>query len=383
MLDVDAKSSALADAAVPMAPGGLRVLVSPLDWGLGHATRIIPIVRYLVECGCQVTIAASDATKDLLAAEFPDLLFLDIPGYRVKYSQKGSQFFLKMAAQCPRILFSILREHLWLRSAMRVHRWDAVISDNRYGLFHPQVSSVILTHQVRLRTGWAWLDALLRPWLWALLRRFDVCWVPDMPGTPNLAGALCHGHMPRHVRHIGPLSRFEPEPASSSDRLLVLLSGPEPQRTLLESTLRQELSREALPAIVVQGLPGPGVSEVDTSGVEWIRHLPAAALQVQIRDAGWVVARSGYSTVMDLVCLRKAAVFIPTPGQPEQEYLARHLQQMGLFPFLPQGGFRLKEALAWAKQSRPADARFDFHRHKTIIREWLEGIRHKDGGQHV
>lgn len=383
MKDVDAKASALAGGAAPQAPGGLRVLVSPLDWGLGHATRMIPIVRYLLSCGCQVTIAASEASKDLLLAEFPDLLFLDIPGYRVKYGQKGSQFFLKMAAQAPRILWAILREHFWLRSAMRIYRWDAVVSDNRYGLFHRRIPCAILTHQVRIRTGRAWLDGLLRPFIWALLRRFEVCWVPDMPGVPNLAGALCHGHMPRHVQYIGPLSRFESGPTRLSDRLLVLLSGPEPQRTMWESSLRQELSQEALPATVVQGLPGQGVSEAAASEVEWIRHLPATALQARVRDAGWVVARSGYSTVMDLVCLGKAAVLVPTPGQPEQEYLAAHLQEMGLFPFLPQGAFRLGEALVLSARSRPADLRFDFHRHRAILRGWLDDIMLRAGGQYV
>lgn len=361
----------------------LRILVSPLDWGLGHATRVIPLVLTLKAEGCAVTLAASDASITLLKAEFPDLPVLEIPGYRVRYPQKGSQFFRKMLVQLPRILRTIIREHLWLRAAMRAHRWDVVVSDNRYGLFHARAYCVILTHQVRIRTGRRRMDAFLRPLLWRMLRRFDAVWVPDMPGEPNLAGELCHGPMPAHVSHIGPLSRFESVGDPAAAMLLVLLSGPEPQRSIFESILRRELAHHIGSAVVVRGLPGLAQRHMDSNGVEWIDHLPARDLQQLVSGAGLVIARSGYSTVMDLVRMRRPAVLVPTPGQGEQEYLARHLCAAGLFPSLSQESFTLAEALRLT-EGHPAPAGgFDFDRHRERIRDMLEGIRGKNGGNHV
>ena len=373
-------SDSISDAFPPRA---LRVLVSPLDWGLGHATRVIPLIRTLLDEGCEVTIAASDASKSLLRAEFPELVVLDIPGYRIRYPQKGSQFFRKMAFQLPRILQAILREHLWLRAAMRAHRWDIVVSDNRYGLFHARVHAVILTHQVRIRTGRRLMDVLLRPMLWRMLGCFDAVWVPDMPYEPNLAGDLCHGRMPAHVTHIGPLSRFAALGAPAASRLLMLLSGPEPQRTIFESILRRELATFAGDVVVVRGLPGSDHRHTDGNGVEWIDHLPARQLEALVSDLGLVISRSGYSTVMDLVRMGRPAVLVPTPGQGEQEYLARHLCATGLFPSLSQEAFTLSEALRMAGACRAPGGGFDFDRHRVKLQEMLENIRRKKGGTHV
>jgi len=380
----DIESSSLADpfpGSVP--PRALRVLVSPLDWGLGHATRVIPLVRTLLDEGCEVTLAASDASKSLLQAEFPDLAVLDVPGYRIRYTQKGSQFFGKIALQLPRILWAMLREHLWLRAAMRAHRWDVVLSDNRYGLFHARARSVILTHQVRIRTGRHMADALLRPLLRGMLARFDAVWVPDMPGEPNLAGDLCHGRMPAHVRHIGPLSRFANAGTPSATRLLVLLSGPEPQRTIFETILRRELAGFDGEAVVVRGLPGSEHRHRDGNGVAWIDHLPARQLQELVAEAGLVICRSGYSTVMDLVRMGRPAVLVPTPGQGEQEYLARHMSVSGLFPSLSQATFTLSGALRLAEANRMPAEGFDFDGHREQIRVMMENIRGNKGGSHV
>lgn len=361
------------------------MLVSPLDWGLGHATRVIPLVRALAAEGCAVTLAASGATRALLSAEFPHLPLLDLPGYQVRYPQKGGHFFGMMVMQLPRILSAIVREHRWLRSAMREHRWDAVVSDNRYGLFHPGARCVILTHQVRIRTGWVVLDRLLRPLLWWALRRFEGCWVPDMPDVPNLAGRLCHGRMPGHVRHIGPLSRLDAvTEGGACRRLLILLSGPEPQRTVLEGILRRELAGGSVPAIVVRGLPGTGARTVDDRGVEWVDHVDASGLQALLAESSLVIARSGYSTVMDLVRTGHAAVLVPTPGQPEQEYLARHLSAAGLFPILGQEGFRLAVALGLAEAFHPPRPAVDFGLHRSVVGVWVDECRAaKQGRGHV
>jgi hypothetical protein len=171
------------------------------------------------------------------------------------------------------------------------------------------------------------------------------------------------------------LSRLDVVPLPQEPRLLVLLSGPEPQRTLLEGILRRELAGAVLPAVVVRGLPGTGGRMVDGRGVEWIDHVDAAGLQDLLAGATLVVARSGYSTVMDLVRTGHPAVFVPTPGQPEQLYLARHLSATGLFPYLGQDGFRLAEALRLAGGFRGSRPAFDYGMHQARVGAWVEDCR--------
>jgi UDP:flavonoid glycosyltransferase YjiC (YdhE family) len=216
-----------------------------------------------------------------------------------------------------------------------------------------------------------------------MLARLDAVWVPDMPGEPNLAGDLCHGRMPAHVRHIGPLSRFANAGTPSATRLLVLLSGPEPQRTIFETILRRELAGFDGEAVVVRGLPGSEHRHRDGNGVAWIDHLPARQLQELVAEAGLVICRSGYSTVMDLVRMGRPAVLVPTPGQGEQEYLARHMSVSGLFPSLSQATFTLSGALRLAEANRMPAEGFDFDGHREQIRVMMENIRGKKGGSHV
>ncbi len=213
-----------------------KVILSPLDWGLGHATRIIPIIRYLVGSGCQVTVAATPVGIRVIQTEFPDLEYLVMPGYRIDYPRKGSLFLLHMFRRLPRLISAIRKEHRWLLKAQRMHRWDLVISDNRFGFRHPDIPSVFITHQINIRTEISnWADRLLKKINLALIRRFDACWIPDEESYPGLAGELSHGRLPPGTRYVGPLSRLIPERDIERQGLLILLSGPEPQRSMLET----------------------------------------------------------------------------------------------------------------------------------------------------
>lgn len=344
----------------------LKVLVAPLDWGLGHATRCIPIINELINQGCAVIIAASGPQKTVLQEEFPDLSFVELPGFRLKYGKNRALTLLEIIFTLPKILIGIKRENGWLRRFAGNEGLDMVISDNRYGLHRAGVFSVFITHQLAIRSSLgAAADWLLHVVNYAYIRRFSVCWVPDVEGVENLAGRLSHPRKmpPISVRYIGWLSRLEVVREGMAYDLLILLSGLEPQRTILEELLVGQLASAGLNRVVlVRGLPksgpaaqAPAGAAYAPAGVVVYDHLPARELARVICHSNLVLARSGYSTVMDLARLGKKAIYIPTPGQPEQEYLGRYLEEKGRGICEQQRGFTLTRALENAKALKDRD----------------------------
>lgn len=325
-----------------------KILLAPLDWGLGHATRCIPLIRELLQQNCAVTLAADGKSKCLLQQEFPQLPFLELPGYDIEYASTGWGLALKIVAQIPKLLAAIKQEQAWLENLVSGEQLDAVISDNRYGLNHSSTRSVLITHQLRIKVPLTIAEDLLQETTYQYINRFSECWVPDAEGETNLAGELSHPltkpSIP--VYYTGPVSRFGQNKAEEkAGQILVLLSGPEPQRTLLEESLLNDFGDYTLPVVLVRGLPGDTAPISVPEHVTVYNHLPAAELEEKIREASLVIGRCGYSTVMDLAALQKRSILIPTPGQTEQEYLARHLMQKNFAFCVEQKKFRLKQAL--------------------------------------
>ena len=336
----------------------LKVLVAPLDWGLGHATRCIPIIKELLNQKCQVIIAAEGAQKALLREEFPFLTFVELPGYRVQYDKNRALTVLRLIASIPKILIRIKRENGWLRRFADRERPDLVISDNRYGLYLPGTLTIFITHQLSIRTPFGKVaDRLLQRINYSAIGRFSVCWIPDMAGDDGLAGELSHPKRmpPAPTRYIGWLSRMQlmPAPSIRDFDVLVLLSGPEPQRTILEKMIIKQAGDCDGKMVVVRGLPGgSGRSLEAPRGVVVYDHLPAGELERLMLRSDVVLSRPGYSTVMDLRRVGKKAIFIPTPGQTEQEYLGGYLAGKGLGICMRQHAFSLKAALMQAREIR-------------------------------
>lgn len=334
--------------------GKPRILVAPLDWGLGHATRCIPVIRELLQQGCDVWLAGEGMQEELLKMEFPQLPFLHLQGYRVKYSRSSAGMLWSMLRQSRSILSAIRAEHQWLIDAVTRYQIDAVVSDNRFGLYHASIPSVFITHQLKIRsTLGAWSEKWLRQKNYRYINRFSQCWVPDNKDGHSLAGQLSHpATSPKvPVLYTGPLSRFEPdenEPEEKKGHLLVILSGPEPQRTLLEDKIVNEISHYAHTATVVRGLPGTASLIPSSNTICFYNHLPANDLMKEMLHAEFIIARSGYSTVMDIAALGKRSILVPTPGQTEQEYLAGYLSAAGFAPFLSQKKFSLSAAIELA-----------------------------------
>jgi UDP-N-acetylglucosamine transferase subunit ALG13 len=340
------------------------VLLAPLDWGLGHATRCIPIINTLIAQGARVLVAASGPQRELLETEFPGLEFFNIPGYEIRY-KRG--FLLKwgLIFSFPSILRRIRREHAWLEQLLTDHPVDLVISDNRYGLYHKKPVCVFITHQLFIQSGTgflknteslpgaerkngSWIDRKILRWNYSFISKFQECWVPDQAGIFSLAGILSHPPEPAPlpVKYIGILSRFKPNQISiEKNTLLILLSGPEPQRTQLERIICAQLSGTSFKTVVVRGLPGTDRPPPVIDGVRIFNHLPSDKLNDIIQSSEFIIARSGYSTIMDLVKMKRNAILIPTPGQTEQEYLGHYLHSKEWMFTVSQNGFSLGKVL--------------------------------------
>ena len=331
----------------------VKILVAPLDWGLGHTTRCIPIINELIRSDCEVWIAANGAGLALLRKEFPFLNFFDLKGYGVFYHRIKYMLKWKIFSQIPRIKAAIRYENRWLKQITEMHHFDAVISDNRFGLYHPNIFSVFITHQLQIQSASGkWIDRILQKINYRYINRFNECWVPDFDNAVNLSGALSHGeNLPENLYYIGPLSRFKKIEVAAKYDLLVILSGPEPNRTIWEQSLLDQLSAYKGKALLIRGLPGVCECEAPpgSATVEIINHLSSEELNLAIAHSNRVVCRSGYSSVMDLAALNKKAILVPTPGQPEQEYLAKYLKQQQLFYTTTQHNFSIMESIAEAE----------------------------------
>lgn len=322
-----------------------RILICPLDWGLGHATRCIPVIRLLLEKNAEVYIAAERRPLALLRREFPGLTFIPFRGYDISYPRSGSMA-LKMLLSLPALLKGIKREYTELQQIVDRYKIDVVISDNRYGCHTKKAKSIFITHQLMVKTPL--FEKAVHKKILAYIKNYDECWIPDTAGSSNLSGDLSHKYpLPEHAYYTGPLSRFEKNETRDIPQdhdILAVISGPEPQRSLFEQLVLQQLYKHDLKAMVISGLP----EEIRTeqhAGVKTVTHLDAAEMQRALAGARLVIARSGYSTVMDLAALGKKAVFIPTPGQTEQEYLAAALMKKKIAFCQQQSSFDLGKAI--------------------------------------
>jgi len=310
----------------------MKILVCPLNWGLGHATRCVPIIRNYVNDGHEIVLAADGYPLDFLKLEFPKLKTIELPSYSIQYSAGNSQV-VAMLQNFPKILKGIYQENKWLHKLLKKQHFDLVISDNRFGLWTKQTKSVYITHQLMIKMP-AKLK-LLEPLAWwihsQIINKYSECWIPDYQDNGGLAGDLTHKYpLPKNVTFIGPQTRFfTPEkykPDSSFD-IVAIVSGIEPQRTLFENQLVQRFGGSNKKTLIVCGKPSAKNSRLQIGNICFANHITDSELAQHLIGCKKIIARSGYSTIMDLHalnCLEKAE-FIPTPGQTEQEYLAEYI----------------------------------------------------------
>jgi uncharacterized protein (TIGR00661 family) len=299
----------------------------------------------LLNQNCKVTLAGNGQSLKLLQQEFPMLEFFELPSYKVSYSD-SLPFMLKIFLQLPKFLKAIRAEHIEIEKLVAQSKVDVVISDNRYGCWSKQVPSVLITHQVNIimPSMLSWLSFGLNYFNHQLIKRFNLCWVPDFESDRITGRLTTPGEL--NIRFIGMLSRFvrNENIPTDPDLILAVVSGPEPQRQVLESMLESQMENQTGKLVLVRGIPqGEGRNH---AMIKFINHLPANKLSELIQEANIIITRSGYSTIMDLVRLgKKNVIVIPTPGQTEQEYLAKTLEKKRIALSQSQSDFDLITAL--------------------------------------
>ena len=320
-----------------------RILVAPLNWGLGHATRCIPIINALLQEGFAPIIASDGDALALLSKEFPNLPTIELPTYNISYSKNGKLFKLKLLKDLPKILKAIKAEKEAVESILKHNDIAGIISDNRLGVRSKKVPSVFITHQLQVLSGnTTWLSTKMHK---EIIKKFNVCWVPDVEDEEvNLSGIL--GHVKGFdvpVKYIGPLSRFTKSDTDIKHDLLVLLSGPEPQRSFLETKLLEALKSYSGDVVFVKGVIEKELTKQVQGHLTIYNFMTSNLLEKTMKESALVLSRSGYTTIMDLTKLNKKAFFIPTPGQFEQEYLAKRLSEMQIAPSCHQDEFKIEK----------------------------------------
>jgi len=301
------------------------IFISALDWGLGHATRSVPIIKSLQKNNT-IIIGVTPLTQTIFDEEFPELQKIQVPAYNIKYSKK-MPISLKLFLDAPKILNTIKKEKNVLEELITKHKIDVVISDNRFGLHSKKAHCIFITHQLFLKTDVATKFAQNINKNYIL--NFNEVWIPDeKEELKSLSGDLSHGiHFHKNVKYIGTLSRLEKTISIEKPYdYLFLISGPEPQQSIFANLLikKAELSPNLKFALV-----SPNNQKPETRNIETFISPNAKKLSQVIEQSKKIICRSGYSTLMDLQKLKvdfKNIILVPTPGQTEQEYLANYLK---------------------------------------------------------
>lgn len=348
-----------------------RVLVAALDWGWGHATRTIPVVHQLLQEGAPVILGGSGSSGALLKEQFPTLPFAELPAYNPRYGPKGMSV-ARLLGQAPHFASAILNEKVNVAALAKDWGINRIISDNRYGCYSKNAKSAIICHQLSpaLPSGWTWASPVARRINGRLLAQFDEVWVPDNEGDRSLTGQLSVGSHKR-IRYVGPLSRMKPGIRTTNYAVTGVVSGPEPLRSVFENALRREFATLRAATLLVKGIK-TSVPEWSIDGThEEVSYLAAAELNERILQSATVVCRAGYSSVMDMSCVGGRVIFVPTPDQPEQQYLAKRLNSQNIALAVSQDNMNIEANIRRVQETKgfvPAPVNTNLNH---VIRDFL------------
>jgi uncharacterized protein (TIGR00661 family) len=327
-----------------------NALFCPLDWGLGHVSRLIPIIVKFKQKSFNIYIACTYKQYLFLKSENIEFTWLPTKSPTIKYTKKGINF-LNIITLSIKILTGIVIDKININKLTNDNNFDIIISDNRYGCYNSRVYSIIITHQINiiLPKYLKWAQKPIRLIIKLLINRFNEIWIPDVPYFPNFAGELSR-YFNKKTYHIGLLSRFnciKTNDISSNEKyeVLAILSGPEPQLSCFYNILLKQLKELNSKCAIVYGKVEKENSESVDNNVKTFSFANSNKLYSLIQSSKYIIARAGYSTIMDLICLKKTAILVPTPGQTEQEYLANYLSKQKWFVWQKQNSLNLKKAL--------------------------------------
>jgi len=354
------------------------ILLSALNWGIGHATRDMPIINRLLDKGHKVILASDGAALAVWKREYPELTHVEMPSWNIKYQKRGS-FILKMATRAPYILKAIWKERSMVRELVKKYNIDGIISDNRFGVWHKEKPTVFLTHQIDMKLSkyLTWAEPFLYLFNRSQIKKYDEVWVPDFEGKVNLSGSLSHNHRPiKNIKFIQPVSRFMDSwdgtmPEQKYD-VAAVISGVEPQRQMFEDKLiEQFMDLTDLRVILVQGKSDRDETKELRPGFTIKSYMATEEMMQTFLASKHIICRSGYSTILDLAVLKQSALMVPTPGQTEQVYLGRWLTRKKLIVAQSQKKFDVRSGLEELKKVQGFDLQIDDSSLNAAIDDFL------------
>ncbi len=351
----------------------MRIACGVCSIGLGHATRTLPIIKWLLEEGHEVDIISHGRALELLKRELEEygksVGYVDLHDYPLRYPEHREEFFPRVVMGLPRMASALIEEHRKYLALHRKNLYQLVISDNRYGVFEAHTPSFLITHQLRILNPWRvrFLEELTQVYTAFIAKYFTGVLVPDFE-EDGMTGIMSHNlrFVPRNkVFYIGPITSFRRRDVPEDVDLFITISGPEPQRTIFEKTVLSQLDDlEGLNYYVSLGVPdGKG------DGERVLPYLSTGERENLMSRSRVILSRSGYSTVMDLFFLGKRAFLVPTPGQPEQEYIARVLDRRGWAHTQSQEHLRLREGYETALRTH------GFPRGRWTVDETMQRVK--------
>ena len=312
-----------------------NILVSPLNWGLGHASRLVSVIKELQNLGHNVIIGGNGVSIDLLKEFFPKLEYVFIPSNVFIYGKRKS-FTIPFYFSFIKFTINVFKEHFALKRIIKKHNINAVISDNRLGLYNKNIKSIYISHQLNIYTK----EKQKRKSFWAtylnqyFIKKYDYCWIPDIENKEkSLTGRLSENANKLNSVFIGTISRFDNYHQNINNHIekkydyICLLSGPEPQRSILENIIISKFENTTQKIVILRGLPKSNVSKQNTENITFLNHSDDETLLNYIIRSKKIICRSGYSTIMDILSLNRRAILVSTPKQPEQEYIASRLSK--------------------------------------------------------
>jgi len=313
----------------------MRILVSPLDWGLGHATRLCPIIDYL-KLKHDVIIAASGRGYSFYVKRYKEnLQILRIPTLPLRYGKGRRSFKLSLLFIGLKLLVNFLLDRLWLNFYLHKRKVDYIISDNRFGLFWSRSKTLFISHHLNPIIPFRFknLKKIVIKIYQSIVKKYDFVLIPDNEQESyHLTGSL--SYLPNRfvVKYIGLLSRFYNLHCQEKNQyeVVAVISGLEPHRQLLLQKITEQLKFLGYKSLIIGGKPETDFDYTQKQ-IRIVSHLDDEQFCAYILGARVVIARAGYSTIMDLIALGKSGIIIPTPGQTEQEYIAQQLQDKEFF----------------------------------------------------
>lgn len=330
----------------------MKIFFPVLNWGLGHASRSLPLIKKYLDLGHEVLCASDGEALMMLRKDLPELMVLQLPGYGIQYGSRYMPY--NMLKHGPRMLRTMWTEHDLTQAIVKRHHIDCIISDNRYGCYHPEVPSALITHQLQVFTGQKILDVYIRRQIRSWFKNFSEIWIPDQIPPDNITGDLSGiDTHPIPKFYLGVISELTCSPSKGKYDAVAILSGPEPQRTHFEHLVIKQLSALEGTFAVVRGKPDVDDPIKEEGNLTILPYLTRAEMSALLSQTEIVIARSGYTTLMDLAQTGHKAILCPTPGQYEQIYLADRLADHGQCIYRRQENIDLQTALREVQNVHP------------------------------